>query len=45
MTQMKLSVKQKQNRRHKEHAGGCQGGGGWESRSGSLGLADAIYYI
>ena len=39
------TVKQKQNRRHKEHADGCQGGGGGESRSGSLGLADAIYSI
>ena len=45
MTQMKLSVKQKQNQRHEEQTGGCQGGGGWESRRGSLGLADAIYYI
>ena len=33
------------NQRHKEQTGGCQGGGGWESRSGSLGLADAIYYV
>ena len=44
MTQMKLSVKHKQNQRHEEQTGGCQGGGGWESRRGSLGLADAILY-
>ena len=29
MTQMNLSVKQKQNHRHREQTGGCQGGGGW----------------
>jgi len=27
MTQMNLSVKQKQNRGHREQTGGCQGGG------------------
>ena len=26
---MKLSMKQKQNQRHREETGGCQGGGGW----------------
>ena len=31
MTQMNLSMKQKQNHRHREQTGGCQGGGmGWE---------------
>ena len=46
MTQMNLSVKQKQTHRHREQTWGCQGGGetgeGW---TGSLGLADANYYI
>ena len=43
---MNLSTKQKQTHRHREETCGCQGGGevedGW---SGSLGLADANYYI
>ena len=26
---MNLSMKQKQNHRHREQTGGCQGGGGW----------------
>ena len=43
---MNLSIKQKQTHRHREETGGCQGGGavgeGW---SGSLGSADANYYI
>ena len=46
MTQMNLSTKQKQTHRRREQTCGCQGGGvvgeGW---SGSLGLADANYYI
>ena len=46
MTQMNLSMKQKQSHGHREQTGGCQGGGevgeGW---SGSLGFADANYYI
>ena len=29
MTQMNLSMKQKQNHGHREQTGGCQGGGGW----------------
>ena len=37
---MNLSTKQKQTHRHREQWGG--GGEGW---SGSLGLADANYYI
>ena len=28
MTQMNLSMKQKQTHRHREHTSGCQGGGG-----------------
>ena len=28
MTQRNLSMKQKQNHRHREQTGGCQGGGG-----------------
>ena len=43
---MNLFTKQKQTHRHREQTGGCQGGRrvgeGW---TGSLGLADAIYYI
>ena len=46
MTQMNLSTKQKQTHRHKEQTCGCQGGGQVaEGRTGSLGLADANYYI
>ena len=42
MTQMNLSVKQKQDRRHREQTGGCQGRGceGWIGR---LGLADVSF--
>ena len=29
MTQMNLTMKQKQNHRHGEQTGGCQGGGVW----------------
>ena len=43
---MNLSTKQKQAHRHKEQTCGCQrrvgDGEGW---NGSLGLADANYYI
>ena len=44
MTQMNLSLRQKQTHRHKEQTCGCQRGGrdGW---TGSFGLADANYYI
>ena len=43
---MNLSIKQKQNRGHKEQTGGCQGGGRVGERCiGSLGLADANYNI
>ena len=41
---MNLSTKQKQTHRHREQTCGCQGGVG-EGRTGSLGLADANYYI
>ena len=30
MTQMKLSMMQKQTHRYREHTFGCQGGEGWE---------------
>ena len=44
MTQMNLSTKQ--TLRHREQTCCCQGGGeGREGRVGSLGLADANYYI
>ena len=43
---MNLSMQQKQTHRHREQTYGCQKGGvigeGW---IGSLGLADANYYI
>ena len=46
MTQINLSTKQKQTLRHREQTCGCQRGGGvGEGRIGSLGLADANYYI
>ena len=38
---MNLSIKQKQNHRHREQTCGCQGGEVGEGWSGSLGLADA----
>ena len=44
MTPMNLSTKQKQT--HREQTCSCQGEGGvGEGWSGSLGLADANYYI
>ena len=44
MTQMNLSTKEKQTHKHREQTCGCQGGMG-EGWIGSLGLADANYYI
>ena len=45
-TQMNVSTKQKQTHRHREQTYGCQGGGeGGEGWIGSLGWADANYYI
>ena len=40
---MNISMKQKQTHRYREQTCGCQGDGG--GRIGSLGLADASYYI
>ena len=46
MTQVKLSMKQKQIHRHRKQTDGCQGRGGVEEgRTGRLGLADANYDI
>ena len=43
---MNLSTRQKQTHRHREQTCSCQGGGGLGERTiGSLGLADANYYI
>ena len=43
---MNISTKEEQTDRHKEQTCGCQGGGGeGEGSIGSLGLADANYYI
>ena len=46
MAQINISMKQKQTHRYKEHTCGCQGEGVVrEGRNGSLGLAEANYYI
>ena len=46
MRQINISMKQKQTHRYREQTCGCQGGGGvQEGWTGSLGLADANYYI
>ena len=46
MTQLNLSMKQKQTHICREQTCGCQGGGGVrEGWIGSLGLADGNYYI
>ena len=46
MTQMNLSMKEKQINSHREQNCGCQGGGGWRKNElGVWGLADANYYI
>ena len=42
---MNLPMKQKQSHRHRGQTCGCQGGGGWGEWIGSLGLADANYFI
>ena len=43
---MNLSVKQKQNYRHREQTGGYQGGGGWgRGGVGGWGLADVGFSI
>ena len=43
---MNFSMKQKQTHRHREQTCGCQAGGEvGEGLTGSLGLADANYYI
>ena len=49
MTQMSLSMKQKQSYRHTEETGGCGAGGRGrcmrEEWSGRLGLVDTSFYI
>ena len=42
---MNLSMKQKQTHGHREHTGGCQGGGGWGGWSEKLGLENVSFYI
>ena len=43
---MSIFMKQKQTHSHREQTCGCQGGGAMgEGWVGSLGLADANYYI
>lgn len=42
---MNLSMKQKQNQRHREQAGGCQGKQGGKKLDWDLGLADANWYV
>ena len=45
MTQMNLSMKQKQNHGHRKQMGGCQGRGlGGRGLSGQLGLAGISFY-
>ena len=46
MTQMSISMKKRQAHRFREETCDCQGGGALgEGKIGSLGLADANYYI
>ena len=46
MSQINIPMRQKQTHRHREQTCGCQGGRGVEEGwIGSLGLADANYYI
>ena len=46
IVQMNLYTKQKQTHRHRKQTYGCQKGGGMgKGWIGSLGLADANYYI
>ena len=45
MTQVNLSMRQKQNQEHREQTGSCQGGENGEGCIGSLGLTDANWYI
>ena len=42
---MNISMKEKQTHRYREQTDGAKGEGGGEGWSGSLGLADANYYI
>ena len=42
---MNLSTKQKQTQRHREQTGGCQGEVPGKGKTGTLGVADAPYYI
>lgn len=42
---MSLPTKQKQAHKPREQACGCQAGGGWGEMDGSLGLADANWYM
>ena len=44
MTQMDLSLKQKQPHRYRDQICGCQGEEGGGRSTGSLGLTDANYY-
>ena len=45
MTQMVLSVEQKQTPGHREQTCDCQGGGGGSGLDGSLGFIAANYHI
>ena len=46
MIQINISMKQKQTHRYREQTYGCQRGGEVrEGRNGSLGLAEANYYV
>ena len=39
MTQMNVSIKQKQNCEHREQTGDCQGGGVWEGMEWEVGIS------
>ena len=45
MTQMNLSMEQKQTHGHREQACGCRGGGSEEKWSGDMGSAHGSYYM
>ena len=39
MTQMIISIKQKQTHRHREQTCGCQGGGVWGAKDWNFGIS------
>ena len=45
MTQMNITIKQKQTHKHREQICGCQGEEVGNGSIGSLGLANVSYYV